>query len=752
MNPVLFILLGTLSAGMNASAPFSIPGPSARAPVVHLARYHILTCGRTSVVLDGARGLSIALIGERQPVEKTQGSVNERAGPGSLQVELTDGGRRILLDQANDPGPRLQIISQGPTHVAARAFFSMCSADGKSFGTGTLDIMVYEDRVHLVPSVFVDYLSPAARVARAGLTLGLAEGTGSALVRGERLTLKKSRSFERFGGAEAAFDVTFEQADGGALKLGWLRNRYPQLLYLREVDRNPETDELYERWPLWISQRGSPLGWGFDDSSGLEVEQAQRKPSKISLLWVRDAAVPSPAGGYVAFNAPLAIVQGRSRAEAESLWDGFSRPLAPAVEAGDFRFYNEIDGLYELDTHGQPVSLAFDATKETSDRVVLVRLWNLEGRGAHVFRVDDEPAPFSLMNDGDVVDDPMVFIVKNATGPARTAIVSVSVPKGKKVRFRGVRKPGLQLAYQMYSDLETYEAWSERCDNSPLFRFHLREIAIYQATYPGARDYAFFKLPLYFLKNGVNPSTFANQLRDFEVVENGPDEILFSVRSVTTEATGLSSYTCRIPNAPEVLSFELRAEFVALDDGARWTSLEYCDLYPFEDVYRSNFHYRDVTYLNRSGAFDRVGSGAWKMRFRAVEEPARMGYYSELGERQGPGSKVPGTRDGSVWILGSNAERGNVLFRRGQWEVSAGAEPVFALCNAWMDLHNSIAEPSGPGAVEKLSYAVDIFPVAVPPLDVLNRLYQRDVGKGITSGIKAVRYSPRGEIVGFVPE
>jgi hypothetical protein len=381
-----------------------------------------------------------------------------------------------------------------------------------------------------------------------------------------------------------------------------------------------------------------------------------------------------------------------------------------------------------------------------------VRLWNLEGRGAHVFRVDDEPAPFSLMNDGDVVDDPMVFIVKNATGPARTAIVSVSVPKGKKVRFRGVRKPGLQLAYQMYSDLETYEAWSERCDNSPLFRFHLREIAIYQATYPGARDYAFFKLPLYFLKNGVNPSTFANQLRDFEVVENGPDEILFSVRSVTSEATGLSSYTCRIPNAPEVLSFELRAEFVALDDGARWTSLEYCDLYPFEDVYRSNFHYRDVTYLNRNGAFDRVGSGAWKMRFRAVEEPARMGYYSELGERQGPGSKVPGTRDGSVWILGSNAERGNVLFRRGQWEVSAVAEPVFALCNAWMDLHNSIAEPGGPGAVEKLSYAVDIFPVAVPPLDVLNRLYQRDVGKGITPGIKAVRYSPRGEIVGFVPE
>jgi hypothetical protein len=129
-----------------------------------------------------------------------------------------------------------------------------------------------------------------------------------------------------------------------------------------------------------------------------------------------------------------------------------------------------------------------------------------------------------------------------------------------------------------------------------------------------------------------------------------------------------------------------------------------------------------------------------------------MSCYAEITERQGAGATVPAPRDGSVWLLGNNAERGNILFRRGPWDISAFAEPLFSLCNAWMDIHNSVAGRRDPTAVEKLSFAVDIFPDPVPSLDALNRMYQRDVGKKNPPGIKAVRYSPQGEIVGFVPE
>ncbi len=43
MNACLFVMLGTLSIGMIQGAEFSIHGPTAGAPVVHLGRYHVLT-------------------------------------------------------------------------------------------------------------------------------------------------------------------------------------------------------------------------------------------------------------------------------------------------------------------------------------------------------------------------------------------------------------------------------------------------------------------------------------------------------------------------------------------------------------------------------------------------------------------------------------------------------------------------------------------------------------------------------------
>ncbi len=675
MNLCLFAMIGALSVGLSGGADFDIPGPSARAPVVHSGRYHVLTCGRTSVVLDAARGLSIVLIGERSEVEGPRSGLSARLGPGSLRVEINDSGKRIALDQANDPEPRLEIISQGPTHAAARAFFALCSADGRPYGTGTLDIIVYGNRVHLIPSVFVDYLNPAATVGRSGLAFGLPETTAAVEVQGKPVTAKTAEWSGGFGGADSAFDVGLEQAGGPAVKLGWLRNQYPPFMYLHEVDKDPRTDDLYERWPLWITQRGAPLGWRLDESSGLELAFAKGKPAALSFLWVRGKAAAIPAGGYAAFSAPLVIALGPTRADAQARWEDYSRPLVPAVEGGEFRYYNEIEGLYEVDSRGRSVSVAFDAAKEKAGRSPVVRLWNLAGSGAHEFRAGGEPARFTLLNDGDLIDDPMVFIVKEAAGPAREAIVSLDVPAGKMVRLTGQSGPGLQLTYQMHSDLETYEAWSERCDGAPLFRVHLKELAVYQATFPGARDYAFFKLPLYFMKNGVNPATFMTQLREFEVRENGPGEILMSIRSVSPQVTGLSSYTCRVPNAPEALSFEVTAEFVPLDDGRRWTSLEYCDLYPFEDVYRRNFHYPDVTWLTKDGVFDRIGAGSWRMRFEAVRG-ARPAWVPRQDRQQG------GTgRRGPVIGRRADLDPGQQC-RAGQHPVPAGSFGHVGRCRA----------------------------------------------------------------------
>jgi hypothetical protein len=66
-----------------------------------------------------------------------------------------------------------------------------------------------------------------------------------------------------------------------------------------------------------------------------------------------------------------------------------------------------------------------------------------------------------------------------------------------------------------------------------------------------------------------------------------------------------------------------------------------------------------------------------------------------------------------------------------------------------MDVHNAIVRGAEKSASEKISFVVDLFPGAVPSPASLNAMLARDVGKGKPTRIRGVRYSPRGEILGF---
>jgi len=355
------------------------------------------------------------------------------------------------------------------------------------------------------------------------------------------------------------------------------------------------------------------------------------------------------------------------------------------------------------------------------------------------------------MNDGGLVEDPMVFIVKDASGPANCALAAFTAPKGKISRLTLERGPGMQFAYQMYSGHETFEAWSDECAENPLFLFHLREGSLYHARLPGRPDYAFFKLPLFWVKNGVNPATFMDSARAFRIISNGPDEIEFLYSSTNLQGSGLSTYTCRVPSESGILRFLISAEFTPLDDGKRWTSLEYCDLYPFDGVYRRDFHYKDVVYLTRKGFFERTGTGAWDHYFKVQEEPERLGHYATYVPRQGPGSKVPHPADGSVWLLGDDPRRGNILFRRGDFDLAEGTEPNFTLCNAWVDIHNALTR-SGKAlsSGERVSFAVEIFGGRLPAVDELYGMYREaaESGKEVQR-IDSVIYTKEGSIQGF---
>jgi hypothetical protein len=765
LSIVFFVLAAFVSARAGAGER-PAPRLAGLAPVVHADPVHVLSAGRTAVVLDGRRGLSLSAVGTRPDAAPAAGEapgadIRAALRDAVLEVVLERDGRRVVASQAHDPSPRLQVISQGPAHVAARAFFDLRSEAGESFGTGTMDLYLYEGRLHLAPSVFVDDVANA-RVVRAGFRTGVALPRASLRVGDAVLRPERGKASSSFGAAAADFSARLEGADG-AVRLGWLRNVYPPFPYLREVARNPETDDLYEKWPPWISQRGAPLGWRLNETSGLRAAFEEGSPTALALNWtdgrapeasdfekVFEGVIAVSPGGYLAFNGVLAVFLGPSAASVDRLWEAYRHPVRPAVERGDFRFFNEFENLYEVDTRGGETAIAFDGRGFDADRPVVLRLWNLEGKGGAAVSVDGEPVPVALLNDGGLLDDPMVSVVKAATGPARQAVVAFTVRKDRTTRVALTRRPGLQLAYQMYSELEAYEGWSDECGDRPLFFLPLRDLAIYRGRLPGRADYAFFKLPLSCMKNGVNTATFMNRLRGFRVSANGPEEIRFAGEGVNLQATGLSAYEVRIPWTPGRLRFEVEAAFTPLDDGRRWTSIEYCDFYPFEGVRRADFHFRDVVYLRNDGTFDRVGAGAWSGSFRTVEEPERLGYHAESVKRTGPGGRIPDPAAGSVWLLGDSPGRGNILFRRTAWNVTPSARPAFTLCNAWMDIHNALADRGDFASGERVGFAIEVFPGRVPSTADLDRIYDAASGGAKRAlRVSSVAYSSEGSPEAF---
>ena len=749
--PAIALLLGLLITAQVETARadvVKIPYSRITAPVVHAGRWHVLTVGTTSVVLDGDHGMSIAGLYRRS---KPDGFINtDTTLTGEGAVTMTLGGSRgaVTIDQRFDGDARLVVIDQGKGRVAARSVFTLMNEAGIPFGSGTIDIYVYDGSVFLAPSCFIDSRDTIDRITHAGIGLGLTNGFTELIVKGLKvIPTGETRRFP-FGGADEGFEVILADPGRAAVKIGWTRNTPPSWLYMRNTAQNPETDELYEKWPHWLTQRG-PVTWIPAPGSGFSATFDGATVSRAEFNWAKGDSIGIPKGGYKALNGMMALFLSDAANDAQNHWVAHKKPVKPIVRKGTFKYYNEIEGIYEIDTAGGDVEAIFDNQSQTSERLIVARLWNLTGGYGYSATVDRRAVPVTLLNDGDIIDDPMVPFVKTASGPARTAIVSFTVKKGGVSRLSFTKKPGIQFVYQMYSSLETLEAWNGECTDNPLFSLHLTRAAIYNATLPGRDGYAMAKLPVFWLKNGVNNDTFMNHVRGFTLIENGPDSLKFRYEGVDLLGTGLSRFTVTVPYRPEFITFSVNAHFEPLGDFDRWTSVEYCDLYPFEHVYRRGFHYDDVYFLTGDGVFDQVGTGAWGGGFKTVDEPERLGYYAESESREGPGRRTPDRSDGSVWILGDNPLHGNILFRRGEWKLSVGATSVFSLCNAWVDIHNTITGRTDMSAHEDVTYTVEIFPGRIPSVERLTELYRAAVGDSVRI-VDGVQYDDSGAISGFV--
>ena len=78
------------------------------------------------------------------------------------------------------------------------------------------------------------------------------------------------------------------------------------------------------------------------------------------------------------------------------------------------------------------------------------------------------------------------------------------------------------------------------------------------------------------------------------------------------------------------------------------------------------------------------------------------------------------------------------------------SKSVFSLCNAWVDIHNTIVNRNALGSPETISYTIEVFKGKIPTLEELNALYLKAAGEKTVKQLGYVNYSEEGTISGFI--
>ncbi len=243
-------------------------------------------------------------------------------------------------------------------------------------GNGTLDIDVYTVREFLAPSLQLDY-EPGGTVESVSGIRGTDPGDGAEIMaRGSKLLAREQSRFLPFGEEKAGFSVLVDNPGRASMKMGWMQNSYPGWMYLNEVDANPERDELYEKWPLWIAQRGAPFSWTRSSKSGLMVGYAGSTVRRLDFQWLAGDSLRIPEGGYTTFNGVMGVFLGKFAARAEERWEAYSGPAKPAVKAASSAITTRSRASTRSTRRRRLRRGVFDNTAGTADRSVFVRFWN----------------------------------------------------------------------------------------------------------------------------------------------------------------------------------------------------------------------------------------------------------------------------------------------------------------------------------------------------------------------------------------
>lgn len=155
-----------------------------------------------------------------------------------------------------------------------------------------------------------------------------------------------------------------------------------------------------------------------------------------------------------------------------------------------------------------------------------------------------------------------------------------------------------------------------------------------------------------------------DQLRDFEIIKNGPDEVVFKYTSSNANDGAQSVFEIRIPGDAPVMKMEVKARFTVLNHWP-YKSVQFFDIFPFRGVEPKDWWYDEALFMDK------------EHQWRCYKTVSQVFDGSQDKENFGP------TFQGLY-----SSDRGNMLMLTRKFNSNIPTE--YVICSNYIDLHSNV--------------------------------------------------------------
>lgn len=634
--------------------------------------------GQSHILYDKTAGGVFSIVEGEWPALKTRASVET-----AFKVQDTHLKNTITVRQSFDHDPKILSLEEGNDRIGMRILYKLYDSSNVYYGHGMTETWSYPDgQTFVTQAVMFENELAYHAVSGAGIQINtFHKPVERDISLHSNLEMNDAHAPERF------MFLTPAKPGEPRLALYWRTGRMEHDTYIYRSQFGEKGAPTYFRWPDYLRQAYTQLTMPhyikkvdkapWPPGRGAQIERIVTNKKGAEMIWPIDPKLQNPTAS---FNSIFRLAMVSDSGKIKSFVEAERKPVKLNISGGVIHGsiknpqdmgYNDQEGCYEVrKTNAERLTIQLPENAE--GQILRLKIVALSKHGGIRTLLNGKPIVPQLSSDGGIADDPLAPIRELPEGPANAALVTIPLT-AKPQTLTVEETDGIQLAYQSRDPRRNFTIYSTH--SGPRWsslKFSLVDGHASNMRGYGKKDWAFTEnLIHWYAWMGYSPEQMLDHLRDFEIIKNGPDEIVFKYTSHNANDGARSESVIRMSASSPAMQLNVSTTFTVLNDRWPYTSVQFFDGFPFRGVNPEEWWFSKVLYMNQDG---------------------KWSTYSNVNQVF-QGDQTAANSTGTHFTALYSADRGNVLFLTKNFKSGDDLNINNVICSNYIDLHMNIMPP-----------------------------------------------------------